>query len=136
MSSLIYLAQPYSHPSEEIRYKRFDEAIEATAWLFRNGLFVFSPIIHSHPISTCAVVPTDWEYWAEMDTLMISRCDELYLLQLEGWDKSVGVKAELALCFETNKPVSLMVPKINDYEIKKVEMHDIWTANSESPQGE
>lgn len=81
----------------------------AAAMMMERGLFVFSPIAHTHPIITAGSVTQlaqfGWEFWAAYNELLISRCDELHVLMLDGWRESVGVTAEIAIAERLNKPV-------------------------------
>lgn len=99
MSKLIYLASPYSSPSPAVQEKRFQHACDAAAHFIREGRFVFSPIAHTHPISSWGL-PGDWKFWSEFDRMMIERCDELWVLRLPGWGRSVGVAAEVKTASE------------------------------------
>ena len=93
---MIYLASPYSHINAGVRKKRYERAVSHAALLMREqGEAVFSPIAHSHPIALHGLDGT-WETWAEMDLAIIALCLELVVLQLPGWDRSRGIKAEVA----------------------------------------
>src|SRR4051794_15067165 len=93
---MIYLASPYSHSDPRIRESRFQAACRATAQLIRAGHSVFSPIVHGHPLA-CLGIPTDWAFWQRFDEEHLKRCDELLVLQIEGWRESEGVQAEIVL---------------------------------------
>jgi hypothetical protein len=93
---MIYLASPYSHPDPLVRQARFDAACRATAQLVLGSCNVFSPIIHSHPLVRFGL-PTDWAFWQRFDTEHIRRCDEVLVLQIDGWQASAGVRAEIEL---------------------------------------
>lgn len=102
---LIYLASPYSHPDEAVRARRFWDVCDAAAKLMREGHQVFSPIAHSHPIALCGELPTDWEYWRDYDEAMLAASSELWVLMLDGWRDSVGIKAEVAIAERLGLPV-------------------------------
>lgn len=102
---LIYLASPYTHDDPAVRQARFEAAVDASAALMKEGHAVYSPIGNCHPIQERHSLPTEWAYWQEFDTLIISRCDELYILMLDGWKQSVGVTAEIKIAEELGKPV-------------------------------
>ncbi len=104
MNKLTYLAAPYSHPDPQVREQRFRTVCQVTAVMFREGKIVFSPITHSHPLVEHGM-PTSWEYWQTVDRLYLSRCDELVVLKLRGWEQSVGVQAEIEIARELGKPV-------------------------------
>jgi hypothetical protein len=97
---LVYLAVPYSHPRPEIREERFRAVNRVAAKLMGQGLHIFSPISHSHPISIEGNLPTNWEYWEAYDRAFLNASNKLIVLMLDGWDKSVGVAGEIAIAKE------------------------------------
>jgi len=101
---MIYLASPYSHADPTIREARFRAACRAVVDLVRAGHVVFAPIVHCHPLVEYGF-PTEWSFWERVDRAYLERCDELVVLMLEGWEESVGVRAELALAAELGKPI-------------------------------
>jgi nucleoside 2-deoxyribosyltransferase len=106
---MIYLASPYSHPHAMVRELRFHDACVALANLVRAGIPTFSPIVQGHPLALHGL-PTDWAFWEAFDRDHISRCDELAVLTLDGWQDSVGVAAEIAIAAELGKPVWYLAP--------------------------
>jgi hypothetical protein len=104
---MIYLASPYSHPDTDVRQQRFEAACRAAAELIRHGKTVFSPIAHSHAICRYGL-PLDWRFWQRHDRRYLEVCDEVVVLLLDGWQESVGVKAEIAIARELGKPVSFI----------------------------
>lgn len=84
MKSLSFLSTPYSHIDKEVEYQRYLIAIKTVAKLMNNNEFVFSPIVHCHEAAVKHGLPTDWEYWKDYCELMISKCDILYVLMLDG----------------------------------------------------
>lgn len=97
---LVYLAVPYSHPYPEVREERFRAVNRVAAKLMEQGLHIFSPISHSHPISIEGNLPTNWEYWEAYDRAFLNASNKLIVLMLDGWDKSVGVAGEIAIAKE------------------------------------
>lgn len=91
---LVYLASPYTHPDLAVRIARFDAAALAAAEIIKAGLNVFSPIVHSHPLVPHGL-NGDWKTWEAIDHDWIARCDEVWVLELRGWERSVGVRAEI-----------------------------------------
>ncbi len=107
-TKLAYLAGPYSHDSGAIRHKRFIDLTNAAAYLFKQGYFVFSPISSSHPMKEIGGLEGDWKYWAGFDTFMINLCDEMIIVELNGWRESVGVNAEIEIAKKLGKPIRYM----------------------------
>ena len=107
---MIYLASPYSHDNEDIRKMRYYDACHATAALMEQGKFVFSPIVNSHPLVRFGL-PGGWDYWQHFDVTMISKCDELVVLKLDGWKKSRGINNELKIAKFLGKPITKLFLK-------------------------
>lgn len=105
---LIYLASPYSHPDSRVREKRYRDVCSVAGDLMKQGYLIFSPIAHSHSIAEMCELPTNWEYWSAHDHAMLSNCEKLIVLKLDGWDKSVGVAAEVKIAEEMGIPVDYM----------------------------
>ena len=110
---MIYLATPYSHPSQEVQSMRFRAACVAAGNLIRKGEVVFSPIAATHPIKKLVGLEGSWEQWQYYDTEIISRCVALYVLQIEGWKESKGVRAEI----ETAKGLGIRVEHIRPEDV-------------------
>lgn len=91
---MIYLASPYSHPDPLIMKTRFLLAEQVTAKLLGEGLFVYSPIVHCHELGLKYSLPTDFAFWKKYNFDMIRRCSVLFVLSIDGWELSKGVRAE------------------------------------------
>lgn len=107
--SLLYIASPYSHPDPAVREQRLDAAYLAVATLLSAGHVVFSPIVHSHPLTRFGL-PLEWEFWERVDRRFLETCDEVVVLMLPGWEASRGVLAEIAIAWELGKPVRYVEP--------------------------
>jgi Nucleoside 2-deoxyribosyltransferase len=107
---VLYLASPYSDPAPAVREHRFRAACRATVALMRAGEIVFSPVVHSHPLTEDGL-PTDWGFWERFDRQFLALCDELVVLMLDGWNESIGVQAEIRIATELGKPVRYLAPE-------------------------
>jgi hypothetical protein len=101
----IYLACPYSHKEKIVRQKRFLIINKIAADLMNAGNLVFSPISHTHPIALAGNLPLGWDFWHEYDKTFLEWCDEIYVAKLNGWETSVGVKAEIEIARKLCKPI-------------------------------
>ena len=108
-SAVVYLASPDSHPDAAVREARFQAACHAAAELMRAGHLVFSPVAHSHSIAAWGL-PTDWCFWERCDRELLSRCDAVIVLTLDGWEQSRGVQAEIEIARALGKPVQSLAP--------------------------
>jgi len=108
---LTYLANPYSHKTAKVRKYRFIAARNATKYLMESeGLNVFSPIVHSHPLHE-AGMRGDWDFWRRVDIEYLRLSEKVVVLMLDGWLESVGVQAEIKLAKEMGIPIEYLDPK-------------------------
>jgi len=105
---MIYLASPYTHPDHDVMEQRFDAACRAAGHLMAQGPVVFSPIAHTHPIAVRCELPRGWEFWEQFDREFVLASEKLIVLQLDGWDASKGVAAEVRMAEESGIPVEYM----------------------------
>lgn len=114
---LIYLASPYSanevpldRTPNSIREERFQQACKQAADLMLQGHAVFSPIAHSHSVEIHGLPAPKlgkegYDFWLKQDFSILINCDEMWVLMLDGWKESKGIKAELAFCKRYEIPV-------------------------------
>lgn len=123
---LSYLAVPYSHEDPRVRERRFRCANAAAGWLMRKGMHVFSPISHTHPISVDGNLPGHFDYWERFDRAYLSCSHELYVLTLDGWKESKGVRAEIQIARGMDLPIRVIGPTEDFREIPNefVILHD------------
>jgi len=100
----IYLGSPYTHSDPKVMEERYLAACKKAGQLANEGFYVYSPIVHWHPVATLYELPRDWEFWQKLDRESIQLMDEVWILKLEGWSISVGLGNEILLAKEFNKP--------------------------------
>lgn len=92
---MIYVASPYSHPEEGVRFRRYLQAREF-CWLhMQMGKVLLSPIVYGHQFARDFGAPQDANFWSAFNSELFLRCDEMYVLKLDGWQESHGVQMEL-----------------------------------------
>ena len=104
----VYLATPYSHAKPTVRVQRFNKINEVAAKLMAEGIHVYSPISHTHPIAEAGDLPKGWDFWEQYDRHFIAWCDEVWVYCGEGWQESKGVQAEMRIAWEMGKKVVLL----------------------------
>lgn len=109
----IYLASPYSHSSSQIRTFRFHQACQAAGWLMSKGLFVYSPIAHTHPIAEAWDLPREFPFWQQFDQIGVEFCECFAVLTLDGWKSSASVRYALELATDLDKEVFFIGPPRN-----------------------
>lgn len=111
---LTYLGCPYSCEDPAEKEWRYKQVTLAASWLTaERGLTVFSPITHSHPMHTLGGCDGDWKCWERIDREYLAVSKELIVLLLEGWDKSVGLFAEIKIAKEAGLLVRYLLPLID-----------------------
>lgn len=110
---IIYLASPYTHESIEVRRERFEKVASVTARLMRQGIHVFSPIVHCHPLAERYNLPSDYTFWEEYDRKFLAVCGEMWIVMLDGWMESKGVAAEIKIARQLGIPVKMIGPYDN-----------------------
>ncbi len=103
---MIYLASPYTHPDIHIRIYRYQRMLQIVADETKRGELVYSPIVHYHQVALNHDLPTDFEFWRDLNFQMIALCTRLKVVRLPGWKESKGVREEEAYAISIYKPVS------------------------------
>jgi len=114
---LIYLASPYTYKGNGdkitksvIEEQNFEAVCRVASRLMKEGTKLFSPIAHCHPIAMAGGLPTDWRFWQDYCRATLGRCDEIWVLMLDGWKESTGVQAEIELAIKLGLPVTYILP--------------------------
>lgn len=117
---MIYLAIPYSGMEE----LSFDVSRRITLMLMQCGKNVYSPIIHGHSlVSTPGYsLHFDHDFWMKHDLDMLRRCDELYVVALDGWNKSIGVLAEIKEAQKIGMPITFLDPDVFINDEREIEI--------------
>ncbi len=93
---LIYLACPFRHADPFVRRKRCAAAHYVAAQLFLKGMHVFSPLTHNEILIDIIQDKVPGEHWMQFDLTLLAQCKKLYVLKMDGWEKSKGVAREMA----------------------------------------
>lgn len=117
---MIYLASPYSHTGSgtedekaQTRERRYRQTMFAQKSLFNFGYPVFATIVHNHVTTKHYKLPSDFGYWQRYNHHMIDLSRAVFILQLEGWEKSSGVQDEIDYANSKAIPV-YAIPVIYD----------------------
>ena len=109
---IIFLSSPLTHKDPTIMKWRIKQVNRVAALLFMRGEIIFSPLSHSDPIQK--YMTEDHIDWYEYDLEVMRRaCNVVYVLMLDGWKESVGVKGEIEEAERLDLPVVYLDP--NDF---------------------
>lgn len=109
-AGFVYVANPYSHTDFDVMQERYERTAAYVAKRMRKGEVLYSPIVHHHQMAIDHKLPTDWPFWRNIDGNMLSAAKRLCVLMLPGWEKSVGVQAEIAIALSRGMPVEYARP--------------------------
>jgi len=93
--SFIYLASPYSHEMDTVKQQRYELVSETVVQLLKQDIHVYSPIVHCHELAKRFNLSGSFAFWQDYNFAMIEASAGLWVLKLEGWKESIGVKAEI-----------------------------------------
>lgn len=97
---MIYLASPYTHLDFTIMTQRFEATEAFVARAIARERPIFSPIVHCHALAQKFDMPPEFKFWKNYNLAMLKAASELWILKLEGWNKSEGVQGEIAYATE------------------------------------
>ena len=103
--SKIFVAGPFNHPDDFIKKLRTDSIATYCVKLFNEGHVPVSALLCGLTFAEHGNLPTDTNTWENFSKVMVKGCDELHVLQLEGWDLSSGVKLEIEEAKNLNIPI-------------------------------
>lgn len=103
---MIFIASPYTDPEPEVMTARAAVARELVAHMTRQGLYVYSPIVHFHGVAVVHSLPREYAFWQGHSRIMIERADGFAILAIPGWRESVGLKDEEIIARARGLPVS------------------------------
>jgi hypothetical protein len=122
---VIYLASPFCHPVRKVMEWRARLAREVTVYLMGQGYDVFSPIVYSQALRDCGL---NWrhERWLAFDMILLRSCGALWVLAMDGWQESQGVRFECDVARRRGVPPFLLWPVrtngvLNDFILEPLE---------------
>lgn len=105
---MIYVASPYSHRDAGVQHERYRLVRDYVAQGITHGLHMFSPILYGHPLAVECSLPPDANWWKNFNESMMRAADSMWVLKLEGWEDSVGVKMEMTYASRIQLPFYLI----------------------------
>lgn len=128
---MIYLASPYSHPNASKREKRYFEAAKQVAWMIERRMWTYSPIVYCHNWAKDFKLPYEAATWIGFNTDMLSLADELFILNIDGWQDSVGIYEEVKIFHQIKRDSRIFIatPQEPDYEaMRAIDVIDLMAA--------
>jgi hypothetical protein len=110
LENIIYIASPYSNPDSKIMDNNFKLVSSFASELCSKGYIAFSPITYGHVLVDYTEMPTDWEFWENFCLSFLKLSSELWVYEIEGWDRSRGVAREIKYAIENNIKIKYIKP--------------------------
>jgi len=131
---LIYLAGPITPPKDkpELYLERIRAHARCAVHLQSRGeVDIYSPASETHGfVELGGMSGTTWEDWRGKDLNQLSRCDEIYVMLLDGWKESLGVRGEVKYALKNNIPVSFVTVDGQDIvRTNTLEMFEVKSAD-------
>lgn len=108
---MIYLATPYSSPSNVLVERRYRVALAVTAALAKEQYVVYSPIVHWHEVARKFKLPTSAAFWWNVNKEFLDAAQTLVIVSAPGWQESKGVKQEAAYAEALHTPILWFDPR-------------------------
>lgn len=122
--NLFYLASPFTSKDSIEEERRYQQINRVGALLLLKDIFCIMPISSSYALSKSMELPSTFSFWKNIDFKYVEKCDALIVADLEGWDRSVGVIAEIEYAKILKKKVFLLdtdvLFSINTVELKEL----------------
>ena len=93
-SPLFYLAAPYKHKDPAVIAARVEAVNKFVAPMIEAGNMIYSPVSYSVGIDKY-IEYSQPDLWYKHGLTMLSCCDKLWVLMLDGWKDSFGVTLEI-----------------------------------------
>lgn len=91
---MIYLASPYTHRDPLVMDYRYEAALMFTREQLQLGHAIFSPIVYGRQFE--AAIGHTFEDWKSFNDAMLQRSAKIWVLKLDDWEMSRGVRYEIA----------------------------------------
>jgi hypothetical protein len=96
----IIVVGPYNNHDVELKMARVRTIGKYCGELFNQGHIPVSALLSGLAFAEHAKLPTDTMTWSNFSKKYIKGCDEMHVLQLEGYLNSTGVQLEIAEAME------------------------------------
>lgn len=104
---LVYLAAPYSRFPDKARLMRALMEFAGEYMIQHPGVHLVSPLFNHYALELVPALGTDYPFWSEYSRDLLSRCDELLVLRIRGWEQSTGVQDEMKHASDLGIPIEL-----------------------------
>lgn len=100
-----YISAPYSNATD--KDERMSMVSTYSANCLKRNEFVICPLTMGHNfIKTGVQLPFDSNWWLGWCFAILSKCTQMDVLMIPGWEESTGVMAEIRFAQGNNIPIN------------------------------
>jgi len=109
---MIFVSGPYSSTNPDEKKARVKAIASACIKIMQSGDMAISPLTFGLSLieKSEQSLPDSYEFWDRFCREFVKTADELWVLALDGYDSSSGVKDEIEAAKERKIPVKLVHP--------------------------
>lgn len=111
-TGLVYVASAYSHDDKDVVEARRAIAGNLCASLIAKGVHAVSPVVYGTALMEFGQMKEDtsWNSWQEFCNAILANAQAVYVINSDGWDKSIGVGQEMLEAATRGIPVFMIDP--------------------------
>jgi hypothetical protein len=102
---MIYICSPYTHSDPNVVQERVDLVTVFVNQCLLKATTVISPVVYGHSIVMTCGMPSVWTFWEKVCCDIMDKCTEVWVLKIDGWDQSTGIKGEIEYAHNLGLPV-------------------------------
>lgn len=103
----VFISMPYSGTLDQMN-ERVKHAKEYSVILLQRGIVPVCPVTSGHLLVEHSDIELSHQSWLQYAYEFFEMCDEVHVLQLQGWKESLGVAEEVYWARRSNKPVTFI----------------------------
>ena len=111
-NSLWYIASPFSDEDPAVQRSRWDAIRGVVVGMIKKysseNVVPFSPVLYTVALQDFCEPP---QGWYRFDLYFLDKCDVLKVVQLPGWEKSLGIQLEIAYALGKGIPIDYVDPQ-------------------------
>ena len=104
---MIYIAAPYNDLSESVINKRMEAVYNMIYTLAIDKKHAITPLF-MHEVVRRYKMEQSFDFWESYCFDILSRCDSMIVIMLDGWKDSRGVHSEIDYCKNNGIPISYL----------------------------
>ncbi len=127
-SKLTYVATPYRHKNYEVVDMRVEAVKQVVAAFTNKGDATICPVLQYHSI--IKLLPTDEIFWKTLCLSLLSRCDEMVIVQFDDYETSAMLHQKIMFTEQNNIKILFTNP---DYYIDSERYTELTEVQSLQP---